>query len=112
MGNYTIQSNKSTTVVGTFCQVYGYTEVQLTIMYEHLFPTFLPSTETGYEAIQALYSMDTECSFPSGKVARPCSFQIPSSAVVKTVWSYTSTLPCASMVWCLVKHMGKHNTKL
>jgi hypothetical protein len=85
MGNYTIQRNKSTTVDATFSQVYGYTAVQLKIIYEHLFPTFLPSIETDYETIQALCSMDTECSFPNGKVARPCSFQLPSSAVVKTV---------------------------
>ena len=81
-----------------------------------MFPTFLPSIETGYEAIQALYSMDTECSFPSSKgkehsVSKPCSFQLPSSAVVTTVWSYISTLPCAFMVWCLIKHMGKPNTE-
>jgi hypothetical protein len=82
MGNYTIQRNKATTVAATFCQVYGYTEVQLKIIYEHLFPTLLPSTETGYEAIQALYSMDIECSFPSGKVARPCSFQLSINAAV------------------------------
>jgi len=111
MANYTTQRNKLTTVVATFYLVYGYTEVQLQIIYEHLFPTFLPSTETDYEAIQVLYSMDTECSFPSGKVARPCSFQLPPSAVVKTVRSYTSTLPYAFMVWCLIKHMGKPNTQ-
>lgn len=98
MGNYAIQRNKSTTVVAIFYQVYGYTEVQLQIIYEHSFPTFLPSTETDYEAIQALYSMDTECSFPSSKVARLRSFQLLPRAVVKTVWTYTSTLPCALMV--------------
>jgi len=63
---------------------------------------------TGYGAQPASYPMGTGRSFLGVKrTGREADCLLASSAEVKNVWSYTSTLTYVFMVWCLVKHRDK-----
>jgi len=53
----------------------------------------------------AFYPMSTRGSFPGVKqLGHEAGHLLPSSAEVKNVWSYTSTLPVClhGVVWCLM----------
>jgi hypothetical protein len=52
-------------------------------------------------------------SFPRSKADKSCSYHSPPfSTEVKNAWSYTSTLLCVSMMWCLIKHRDNFTISL
>jgi hypothetical protein len=66
--------------------------------------SFHHRVQTGSGAHPAYYAMDTRGSFPGVKLpGREAAHSPPSSAEVKSAWSYTFTPPYIFMARCLIK---------